>query len=237
MLTCTLLQPVFTNGSLPCNALTELQVAAMGNCLGTPQETGGVGGPAAASHPGMPAKLPSKPGTPAAKPGTPGSAVHVQAGGSGAQVAPAPTPAGPPRPDAAKMHQMRKRIAVAAEAISSAADIEIPVIPKTDYAERLIGGKEQREVLAGVWSEQAVWRGRHAASSCPGCQLCVRDKLASTVINRHAHGLPIMCPSRRFHSSTAQPRPSRAACCLSSCRCPPSRRVAVLLLLPCLPHV
>ncbi|KAI7838861.1 hypothetical protein COHA_007362 [Chlorella ohadii] len=33
---------------------------------------------------------------------------------------------------------MRKRIAVAAEAISSAADIEIPVIPKTDYAERLI---------------------------------------------------------------------------------------------------
>jgi hypothetical protein len=98
---------------------------------------GGGGGGAIAAQP---AKLPSKPGTPAAKPGTPGSTVHVQAGGSGAQVAPAPTPApaGPPRPDAAKMHQMRKRIAVAAEAISSAADIEIPVIPKTDYAERII---------------------------------------------------------------------------------------------------
>ncbi|EFN52025.1 hypothetical protein CHLNCDRAFT_54794 [Chlorella variabilis] len=38
-----------------------------------------------------------------------------------------------------KIHQMKKRIAVAAEAISNAADIEVPVVPKTDYAERLIG--------------------------------------------------------------------------------------------------
>lgn len=105
----------------------------MGNCLGTPQEELGGGGGSAAARPGTPAKPPSKPGTP-------GSALHVQAGASGAQVAPAPAPSGPPRPDAAKMHQMRKRIAVAAEAISSAADIEIPVIPKTEYAERLIGG-------------------------------------------------------------------------------------------------
>jgi hypothetical protein len=35
---------------------------------------------------------------------------------------------------------MKKRIAVAAEAITSAAAIEIPVVPKTEYAERLIGG-------------------------------------------------------------------------------------------------
>lgn len=132
----------------------------MGNCLGTPQE---VGGGAAAARPGTPAKLPSKPGTPAAKPGTAGSAVHVQAGGSGAQVAPAPTPAGPPRPDAAKMHQMRKRIAVAAEAISSAADIQIPVIPKTEYAERLIGGqgcwvrRVHGEGEGGELGAQQVW--------------------------------------------------------------------------------
>lgn len=46
----------------------------------------------------------------------------------------------PPRPDAVKLHQMKKRIAVAAEAITSAADIEVPVVPKTEFAERLIGG-------------------------------------------------------------------------------------------------
>lgn len=55
--------------------------------------------------------------------------------------APPPAAAGPPKPDAMKIHQMKKRIAVAAEAISNAADIEVPVVPKTDYAERLIGAR------------------------------------------------------------------------------------------------
>ena len=121
----------------------------MGNCLGTPQEGGAAA--AAAARPATPGVM--APSAPGSKPGTAGSAVHVQAGGGGAQVAPAPPPAGPPRPDAAKIHQMRKRIAVAAEAISSAADIEIPVIPKTEYAERLIGaagaGREEGEGAGG----------------------------------------------------------------------------------------
>jgi hypothetical protein len=37
---------------------------------------------------------------------------------------------------------MQKRIAVAAEAITSAADIRIPDVPKTEYAQRLIGAWE-----------------------------------------------------------------------------------------------
>ena len=94
----------------------------MGNCLSAPQDAGRSGAAA-------------RPGTPSGKPVMPGGgaqAVHVTAGG------PPAAPAGLPRPDAAKLHQQKKRIAVAAEAISSAADIEIPVVPKTDYAERLI---------------------------------------------------------------------------------------------------
>ncbi|KAL4451289.1 hypothetical protein ABPG77_009361 [Micractinium sp. CCAP 211/92] len=43
-----------------------------------------------------------------------------------------------PRADPVKLHQMKKRIAVAAEAITNAADVEVPVVPKTEFAERLI---------------------------------------------------------------------------------------------------
>jgi hypothetical protein len=45
--------------------------------------------------------------------------------------------------DITKARAMHKRIAVAAEAITNAADIPIPHVPKSDTAQRLIG-EEQR---------------------------------------------------------------------------------------------
>lgn len=126
----------------------------MGNCLTAPQVADGIGSPgdvtAVVSASGAS-------GGPKAKPAAGPSTAATQ------QMAPAtplPPPAGLPKPDAMKLHQMKKRIAVAAEAISSAADMEIPVVPKTDYAERLIGARASHAARAACCLPCDVcWRG------------------------------------------------------------------------------
>lgn len=135
----------------------------MGNCLATPVADGarpkrppGASGDAAAAIAAATKGLPSPQGgsthstsAPLPQPQQPSSMIPLAT----PVVAPGPTP----RNDAVKMHQMKKRIAVAAEAISSAADIEIPVVPKTEYAERLIGecGSGGWWVVGGL-----LWAGR-----------------------------------------------------------------------------
>jgi hypothetical protein len=98
----------------------------MGNCMTTPQVVDGPGSGTDVAHSvGGSAR---------------GKSIAKGATAAAAQTPPATPPAGPPKPDALKLHQMKKRIAVAAEAISNAADIEVPVVPKTEIAEKLIGG-------------------------------------------------------------------------------------------------
>lgn len=98
----------------------------MGNCMTTPQVVDGPGSGTDVTHSvGGSAR---------------GKSIAKGATAAAAQTPPATPPAGPPKPDALKLHQMKKRIAVAAEAISNAADIEVPVVPKTEIAEKLIGG-------------------------------------------------------------------------------------------------
>ncbi len=112
----------------------------MGNCMAAPQVVDGALSDTA--HVGGGASIKT---VPKHVSGLGGAALSHQQVAPDAQ--PAAAPPGPPKPDAMKIHQMKKRIAVVAEAISSAADIEVPVMPKTDYAERLIGAALHAYVL------------------------------------------------------------------------------------------
>lgn len=169
----------------------------MGNCLATPQVADNTGrrgwaangvplpsgaasaASAASAAPAHSSKAMSAPGSMGAAAAAAAGVPHAHLrGGAAVSLPPAiaamagsPGNSGvTPRADPVKLHQMKKRIAVAAEAITNAADIEVPVVPKTEFAERLIGEPAAQVVLGG---------GGHCSAMLPTHLLAHRLQLCS----------------------------------------------------------
>lgn len=229
----------------------------MGNCLATPQVADTArgrgwaanGGPpqssgasaASAAAPAHSSKAMSAPGNMGAAAAAAAGMPHAHLRGGGAVSLPpaiaalagSPRNSGvTPRADPVKLHQMKKRIAVAAEAITNAADVEVPVVPKTEFAERLIGGPAVRATLGQKHAPQrssfrcSAW---HDNPSLAPCSDAARVQLkAGPAVCCLPSSSVLMCPAclpacMPVASRCLQRRPSGATCCLSSCPCLPSR--------------
>lgn len=73
-----------------------------------------------------------------------------------------------------------------------------------------------------AWELRVMWqRSCSCCGAWPAKAACLQGSLVQ-------HTMHAACLIRRAAPSTVQPRPSRAACCLSSCRCPPSRQALLL---------